>query len=326
MVRPLESAGDGAVAREYLVIAGPTGSGKSDLAMTLATRLGGEIVGCDSVQIYRGFDIGSAKPTADERARVPHHVVDCLDWNEDCDAALYARWARAAIDGIRARGKLPIVVGGTGLYLRALLGRGWHADLPKDDALRAALQRETTPDLYARLQTLDPGRAAELHPNDRFRVARALELVTLLGKPLRAVSFATDLAAQDAADPAAYVVVLEPERTALRERIAARTARMLAAGLETEVRALLAAGVPHDCKPMRSIGYAETVAVLRGTAPRDGLADAITVATRRYAKRQATWNHKVKADLRAATVDAAALADACHALFPRCPELRPPGL
>lgn len=285
--------------KDYLVVAGPTGSGKSDLAMALADRLGGEIVGCDSVQIYRGFDIGSAKPSPADRLAVPHHMIDRLAWHEECDAALYAKGAAAAIADVRGRGKVPIVVGGTGLYLRALIGRGWHSDLPKDEALRAALQEQGSAELYATLQSLDPVRAAALHPNDRFRVVRALELVTLLGKTLGEAG----LTAPAGQDPGAWILVLEPPRAELHERIERRAASMVALGLVDEVRALVSAGVAVDCKPMRSIGYLETTRMIRGDLAPGELARAITVATRRYAKRQMTWNRKVEADLRLPSPD-----------------------
>lgn len=283
--------------KSYLVIAGPTGSGKSDLALGVAERLNGEIVGCDSVQLYRGFDIGSAKPTAAERARVPHHLIDRLAWDEDCDAALYAQWAKAEIAAILARGRLPIIVGGTGLYLRALLGSGWSADLPKSDTLRAELETAPTPELFERLRRLDPVRASEIHANDRFRVVRSLELVTLLGKPLREAG----MTAAGAPDANAYVLVLDPDRAELHRRIALRTKAMLAAGLLDEVRALLAAGVARTCKPMGSIGYLEAGAVLEGLLPLASFEEAVVVATRRYAKRQCTWNRKVVAEARLST-------------------------
>jgi tRNA dimethylallyltransferase len=287
--------------KKWVAVVGPTGSGKSALAMELALRLGGEIVGCDSVQLYRGFDLGSAKPSVAERAIVPHHLFDVFAWNEECDAALYASLARQAIADISSRGRLPIVAGGTGLYLRALLGGGWNEDLPKDDALRKELQIIDSAVLYDRLKILDPVRARALHPNDRFRVIRALELVTLLGRPLHEAG----LDASSPSDDSAFIVVLDPPRTDLHGRIERRTSHMVDAGLIDEVKGLLSMGVGPTCKPMRSIGYKEAVAVITGAVPEEGLIEAINVATRQYAKRQCTWFRKVTADLRIQSIDPA---------------------
>ncbi len=288
MVRPLTP----------LALVGPTGSGKTSLAMALAERLDGEIVGCDSVQLYRGFDIGSAKPTREERKRVPHHLVDLLAWNEDCDAAQYATLARAAIADVQGRGRVPIVTGGTGLYLRSLTGAAFHDDLPKDAALRASFATRPLAELYAELQRLDPKRASEIHANDRFRVARSLELFTLLGKPLSALP-----PPPQNATPPLCVVILDPERAALHASIERRTREMLAGGLLDEVRGLLAAGVERDCKPMRSIGYKEGAEHMAGTLAEPALEPAIAAATRQYAKRQVTWFKKTPAALRLARPD-----------------------
>lgn len=273
MVRPLTVA-----------VAGPTGSGKTALGLALAASLGGEIVGCDSVQLYRGFDVGAAKPSPLERAQIPHHLVDVLAWDEDCDAARYAVMAKAAIAGIHARGRAAVIVGGTGLYLRALQGDAFHADLPQDSALRAALSQLALPELYARLAAKDPARAAELHPNDRFRVARALEITTLLGRPVSSLPKAP--ASGEEAFP---VLVIDPPRAALHEALAGRTAAMLAHGLVAEVTALLSKGVAKTAKPMQSIGYRQVLLYLAGEISAAELPEKILAATRQYAKRQCTW-------------------------------------
>lgn len=282
----------------FLAVVGPTGSGKSALALAVAARLGGEIIGCDSVQLYRGFDVGSAKPTAADRAECPHHLVDVLAWNEECDAARYALLARAAIRDVATRGRVPIVCGGTGLYLRSLARQSFHDDLPKDEALRERLATLPLADAYTLLKARDPQRASEVHPNDRFRVLRSLELVTLLGRPLREARGAAPAAsaAEDDAPPG-LVVLLRPDRAALHAAIARRTRAMLDAGLVREVRELLAAGVATDAKPMRSIGYKETVAMLAGEWPEGALAERIAAATRQYAKRQSTWFRKTPVEL-----------------------------
>jgi tRNA dimethylallyltransferase len=277
-------------APSYIVIAGPTASGKSALALALAQQMGGEIVGCDSVQLYRGFNIGSAKPNSDEMSRVPHHLINVVDWHEDYDAARYGKNARDAIDQIITRKKIPIVVGGTGLYLRALLQEAFHDDLPSDDSLRADLKLETSEELYKRLKSCDPKRAAEIHANDRFRVIRALELNVLLGGPVHEKLPKHD----EATSSDAVIFIIDPERRVLHERIAARTKQMLREGLLEEVSSLLKSGVSAVCKPMESIGYKQAAAFLAGDLSEDLLAEHITVATRQYAKRQCTWFRKTK--------------------------------
>jgi tRNA dimethylallyltransferase len=273
----------------YVVIAGPTASGKSALALALAERIGGEIVGCDSVQVYRGFDVGSAKPSAEEMGRVRHHLIDVVDWNEDYDAARYARDARKAIGDIKERKKIPVVVGGTGLYLRALLQEAFHDDLPSDEGLRSELRKETSEVLYSRLKACDPKRASEIHPNDRFRVVRALELNILLGGPVHEKT-----SIQVEADSDAVIFILDPERATLHERIALRTAQMLKEGLMGEVSNLIKSGVSVTCKPMESIGYKQAATFLKGTLAEELLFDQIKAATRQYAKRQSTWFRKTK--------------------------------
>ena len=280
--------------RPYLAIVGPTGSGKSALAMELALALNGEIVGCDSVQIYRGFDIGSAKPSAADQRLIPHHLISVIDPTDPYDAATYAGDATAAIAAIERRGRLSIVVGGTGLYLRALLGQGFTADLPGDPILRAALRQRPLAELWSELKSKDPERAQQIHPNDRFRVERALELVKLLGRPLREAG----ITGSAPADPRAVVVVVERERSELHRLIAERTLAMTQQGLVSEVQGLLAAGVPQGAKPMQSIGYAQAAAFLAGQLAQEDLLSAIEAATRQYAKRQITWFRKVDAALR----------------------------
>jgi len=276
--------------KSWVVIAGPTASGKSALGMELARQLNGEIVSCDSVQVYRGFDIGSAKPSAAERREIPHHLIDVVSWRDQFDTGTYGTTGRKAIADILRRGRLPVIVGGSGLYLRALQGQEWHGDLPKDEILRADLEKRESADLFRELQKLDPGRAAEVHPNDRFRIVRALEIVTLLGHPLRDLQKESPDASEEA-----YVVVLEPERAALHQAISSRTAAMVAAGLLPETQALLDEGCPQSAKPMMSIGYRQAAEVLTGGQEAGDLIPMIEAATRQYAKRQTTWFKSVKA-------------------------------
>lgn len=278
-----------------LIVAGPTASGKSALAMACAQAAGGEIISCDSVQLYRGFDIGSAKPTPHEQAEIPHHMIDIADWGENYDAARYAREARAKIQDIKARGKLPVIAGGTGLYLRALLQQDFHENLPSDETLRAELRRKPAKVLYARLEALDPRRASELHVNDTFRVIRALELNILTGAPVPPAGGGSAPLLQASEF---FTVVLEPERKQLHARIAARTSQMLENGLLNEVRALIASGVDPNCKPMQSIGYKQCVDLITEKISAEVLSEKIIAATRQYAKRQCTWFRKVHCDLR----------------------------
>lgn len=276
--------------KSYIAIIGATASGKSALAMRLAAASGGELVNCDSVQLYRGFSIGAAKPSAEDQKAVPHHLWDIADWSEDFDARLYADAADAAIAEIHGRGKLPIVVGGTGLYLRAMWRDAWH-DLPKDEGLRAELEKLSTEELRLRLEALDPARAAEIHANDRFRLERAVEVATLLGHSVK------DLSAPASRREEACVIRVECLRSVLHQRIALRTQEMLQSGLIEEVKSLLDAGVAPDCKAMQSIGYHEVVKYLQGQLDFRDLETAIVIATRQYAKRQDTWFRKIKVDL-----------------------------
>ncbi|SME94283.1 tRNA (adenosine(37)-N6)-dimethylallyltransferase MiaA [Pseudobacteriovorax antillogorgiicola] len=274
---------------KYIVVAGPTASGKSGLALQLAQALNGEIVNCDSVQIYRGFDIGAAKPSQAEFDLVPHHLFDIADAGDDFDAAQYARRARGAIEDIRSRRSIPIVVGGTGLYLRSLWGQGFH-NLPKDERLREELSRLSADDLMAELKSRDPVRASELHINDRFRLQRAVELSRLLGHPM------SDLEKCSDASDDAFKIRMVLDRAGLHKRIAQRAKLMLQEGFIEEVKELLATGVQPDSKPMLSIGYRQVVEYLRSGEDLAKLQEKITIATRQYAKRQETWFKKVDFD------------------------------
>jgi tRNA dimethylallyltransferase len=271
-----------------LVIAGPTGVGKTAAAVALAARLPLEVVSADSRQVYLGMDAATGKPTADERRAVRHHLVDIVEPDDPFDAARFARQARGAIDDIRARGRLPVVVGGTGLYIRALL-RGLDPAVPADPAYRAELARiaarEGRPALHARLAAAAPALARRLHPNDHVRVIRALELV-------RAGSPAGDAQTrwrEPAAEWDVVYVGLTLDRATLAERLCARAVRMVAAGLETEVRGLLARGYTPTLPALQGIGYREFVRVAQGQLD---AAEALRLMQRdtvRYARRQWTW-------------------------------------
>lgn len=277
-----------------VVVTGPTASGKSDLALKLALQLDGEIINADSVAVYKGFDIGAAKPSKKEMELCPHHLFDLFESHEDCDAGLYAKLAKEAISKIRSRSHIPVVVGGTGLYLRALTGASFH-DLPHDQAIRDELSKKSKEELYEMLQANDPGRAAQLHPNDHFRLARALEIFFITGKTIEELT--TGRNPVDTRDEFITVTVI-PDRDVQLERIYARTEKLIRRGLVAEVRNLLEQGVSESSKPMTSIGYKETCAFIRsGEKDWDELRDNINVATRQFAKRQNTWFRKNSGDV-----------------------------
>ena len=271
-----------------LVITGPTASGKTALAVALAQRFGGELIGADSVQVYRGFDIGASKPTEDELAGIAHHLLDVRAPDEPLDAADYAALADAAIADVRTRGKLPIVVGGSGLWLRALL-RGLVA-LPKvDPELRAQLEAEAevlgSASMHVRLAQIDPIAAARLHPNDRVRIVRALEVHAQTGQPLGALRATHALGTPR---HRALRIVLEWPTDVLGAHIEARTAAMFAAGFVDEVRGLLARFGP-GLRALGAVGYREVVAHLTDGLPRAETEARVARATRIYARRQRTW-------------------------------------
>ena len=270
-----------------LVIAGPTASGKTALAVALARRLGGEIVNADSQQVYRGLDVGTAKPSAAERAAAAHHLIDVVDPGEGMDAARFAALADAAIADVAARGRLPIVAGGTGLYLRALL-HGVVAAPGRDPALRARLEEEAArcgrPALHARLAAIDPAAAARIRPNDLVRIVRALEIAA--GGTMPSELHAGHAFQEDRY--AARLLALDPPRAALHARIDARVAEMFAGGLLDEARALAARF--GDAVPARwPIGYAEAIACVRGELEVAEAIRRVQVAHRRYARRQVIW-------------------------------------
>ncbi|MET0339576.1 MAG: tRNA (adenosine(37)-N6)-dimethylallyltransferase MiaA [Polyangiales bacterium] len=278
-----------------LVITGPTASGKTALAVALAKAHGGALIGADSVQVYRGFDIGSSKPTAAELDGVPHHLLDVRDPDQPLDAADYAALADAAIAGVRAQGKLPIVVGGSGLWLRALL-RGL-VPLPKvDPVLRARLSADAdalgSPALHARLALLDPLAAARLHENDRVRILRALEVHAQTGEPLGALRQTHALGAPRYR---ALRVALTLPPDVLAARIEARTEAMFAAGLVDEVRGLLARWGTAP-RALGAVGYREVVAHLTDGVSLDETTAKVARATRVYARRQRTWLRREPGD------------------------------
>jgi tRNA dimethylallyltransferase len=269
-----------------LVIAGPTGVGKTAAAVALAARVPIEVVSADSRQVYRGMDVATGKPTADERAAVRHHLIDVVDPDQPFDAARFASAARSAIADIHERGRLPAVVGGTGLYIRALL-RGLDPAVPADPDYRLELtaiaEREGRPALHARLAAAAPALAQRLHPHDHVRVIRALERVR------GGSAGAQTRWAEAEAEWSVLYVGLTMDRAALAVRLKARAARMVGAGLEAEVRELLARGYDAGLRAMSSIGYREFVRVVRGELAGAEALRLMQRDTARYARRQWTW-------------------------------------
>jgi tRNA dimethylallyltransferase len=278
-----------AVAALLIAVVGPTAAGKSAVALRLAQETAGEIVSCDSLQVYRGLDIGSAKATPEERAAVPHHLLDVVAPDEAFSAAEYARLARASLEGIRGRGRLPIVVGGTGLYLRALL-HGLFEGPARDEALRARLSalgaRHGSPRLHRLLARVDPEAAARIAPRDAIRIVRALEVFKTTGRPLTAHHRAGAPALEGFR---VHVVGLAPPRDALRDAVVRRTDGMFARGLLAEVRGLLDRGYASDLRPLQAIGYRQAVDVVLGRRDEADARRDIVASTMRYAKRQLTW-------------------------------------
>jgi tRNA dimethylallyltransferase len=272
-----------------IAIVGPTASGKSTLALRLAEERGGEVVSCDSLQVYRGLDIGSAKASPEERRRVPHHLLDVVSPDQPFSAAEYARLARAALAEMAARGRLPLVAGGSFLYLRALL-EGLFAGPARADPLRARLQaladRFGDRRLHRLLSHVDAEAARRIAPRDRVRIVRALEVYWLTGRPM---SGEQRKGAAPLEGFERLVIGLRPDRQSLRTAVVARTRSMLAAGLVGEVRDLLARGYAPQLRPLQAIGYRQALAVVAGHLSEEQAERAIVVATMRFAKRQMTW-------------------------------------
>jgi len=274
-----------------IVVVGPTASGKTALALALAERFAGEIVSCDSVAVYRGMEIGTAKPTLAERARVPHHLIDILTPDQLCTAGDYSRLAREAIAGISERNRLPIVAGGTGLYLRALL-HGLFPAPQRDEPLRAKLrtrsEQKSPTHLHRILNRLDPAAAALIHANDTPKIIRAIEVTLAARQPI------TRQWQQPRDALAGFRVLrlgLNPPRAELYARIDRRAAAMFEAGMVEET-ALLVERYGFDCRPLTSLGYAQAIAVLGGEITRDQAVAQAQQGHRNYAKRQLTWFRK----------------------------------
>ncbi len=292
-----------------VAVVGPTATGKTALAVTLAQRLGGEVVNADSMQLYRGMDVGTAKPDAAERQGVPHHLLDVWHVREAASVAEYARMARADVDRLRAAGVVPLLVGGSGLYVRAVLD---DLDFPgTDPAVRARLEAELADAgpaaLHARLAAVDPAAAAAVLPSNGRRIVRALEVVELTGGPFRATL------PEPRPHYPAVVVGLDREPAELDARVAQRVDRMWAAGFVAEVEALAADGLREGPTASRALGYAQVLAQLDGTLTPDEARERTVTATRRFVRRQRSWFRR---DAATTWFDAARpdLADAVGAL------------
>jgi tRNA dimethylallyltransferase len=268
-----------------IAVVGATAAGKSDLAVDLALALNGEVINADSMQLYRGMDIGTAKLTVDERRGVPHHLLDVWDAREAANVADYQHLADAVIADIEARGKVPVLVGGSGLYIRAALG---DLEFPgTDEKIRARLESELSArgavPLYARLQTADPAAAAAILPSNGRRIVRALEVIELSGRP-----FSATMPGYDAGRPAVQLGV-RVDRPELDRRIEARVGRMWATGFVAEVTHLAAHGLRAGRTASRALGYQQVLRFLDGEWTEEQAREETIRATRRFARRQESW-------------------------------------
>lgn len=276
-----------------LCIAGPTACGKTALSVALAKRAGGEIVSADAVAVYRGMDIGSAKPTAEERDGILHHMIDCVDvTDESFTVSTFRTLARASIDDILSRGKMPIAVGGSGLYLDSIFA-DMQFSAPSDPEIRASLEKEYDADpiaFFDALRKADPVTAERLHPNDKKRVVRASEVLRITGKPFSALNRAFETAQTENDTYHTVRVGLNMDRDLLYDRIGKRVDRMIEDGLVEEAYSFFRRGLtPANCRALQSIGYAQLYDVYTGAAALPDAIDQIKLDTRHFAKRQITW-------------------------------------
>jgi tRNA dimethylallyltransferase len=269
-----------------ILLTGPTASGNSDVAIELALRIGGEIISVDSMQVYRGLDIGTAKPSGDERGRVPHHLMDVVGLDESFDAARFVQLANAAIQDIEGRGRTAILCGGTGLYFNAWLG-GLGSAPPPDPALRAQLEAATTAELLEELARKDPVTLDQIDIQNRRRLVRAVEVIRITGKP-----FSLQRAKwpeQGGLATAGRAFGIQRDRQDLVRRIHERVERMFAAGLVAETQERLQQGLRENRTAMQAIGYRQVVEHLEGLMSLRATLERVQIKTRQYAKRQMTW-------------------------------------
>ena len=287
--------------KKVLVIAGPTASGKSALGVALAGYLNGEIVSADSMQVYRGMDVGTAKISCGEMRGIPHHMLSCAEPFENYSVSRYVDAASACCDDILSRNKLPVIVGGTGLYIDSLIsGREFSPAVASDPALTEELEARFDEiggeAMLSDLSVFDPERAAKLSPGDRRRIIRAFEIYRLTGKSI------TEHDAETRAVPDRYaacrIVLQFSDRAVLYNRINSRVDDMVEAGLFQEVSYLLSSGIPADCTALQAIGYKEVVSALNGSVSAAEAIELIKLSTRRYSKRQLTWFNRWENALR----------------------------
>lgn len=273
-----------------ICVVGPTASGKTALSVALAKALGGEVISADSMQLYRGMDVGTAKVTPEEMDGIPHHMIDVADPWESFSAARYVEMADPILRDILRRGKTAIIAGGTGLYVDALIAGRTFAPYP-ETGRRQALEQEAEElgmeHMLSRLKAVDPDSAARLHPADRKRIIRALEVYEETGKTITQHNLETK-ALPDSYQPVWIGLTYEP-RQQLYNRIDLRVDKMLEQGLLEEIRGLLDRGTPRECTAMQAIGYKEFLPVLDGTMPLETAVEQVKQGSRRYAKRQLTW-------------------------------------
>ncbi len=277
------------VVAPVVAIVGATASGKTGLSLDLAERLGGEVVNTDAMQVYRGMDVGTAKLPVEERRGIPHHLLDRLEVTQPATVALFQRWARDVVAEVRARDAVPVLVGGSALYVRAILDRfefpGTDESLRRE--LEAELERVGAAALHERLQGVDPAAAAQIIPDNGRRVVRALEVIALTGRP-----YSASLPSLEYADPLTVQVGVDIDRPTLAARIDARVDAMFAGGLVEEVEALLARGLADGRTASRAIGYREVAGYLRGDRTLAEAIEQTKSATRRFARRQDGWFRK----------------------------------
>ena len=274
-----------------IVICGPTASGKTKLGIELCKALGGEVISADSMQIYRGMNVGTAKPSLEEREGIPHHMLDVADPWEPYSVARYVEEATACVEDILARGKRPVVVGGTGLYIDALIRGRQFADAPPKSGHREALQNQLREQgiepLLEELHRVDPEAAARLHPRDEKRIIRALEVFRETGVTI--THHNRESGRLPPRYEAAVIGLTFADRAVLKARIDRRVDQMMAQGLPREVQSLLDGGIPRDCTAMQAIGYKELAACLDRNGPLSEAAEEIKLRSRQYAKRQLSW-------------------------------------
>lgn len=276
--------------KQIMVVAGPTASGKTGLAIRLAKQYGGEVVSADSIQIYKELNIASAKPTAEEMEGVPHHLLDFVAPFDTFSVADYVKRAKECIDDILSRGKLPIVAGGTGLYISSLVDNIQFAEETPDATVRerlwAEVERDGIEPVYARLLQIDPEAAAAIHPNNTKRVIRALEIFETTGMTMTE----QNRRSRDIPSPYdAFMILLSPPRDLLYQRIDLRVDQMVEQGLFEEAKHLREIGLTKEMQSMQGIGYKEVFDYFDGLCTKEECIDSIKLATRRYAKRQLTW-------------------------------------